>query len=67
MNYKKSLLLIFLIGIFISTIGFFIDTDVREPSLFTNLFEIGMMGIVISLLISLIYFPIRFLSLFFKK
>lgn len=31
----------------LSLFGFFIDGDVREPSIWTNIFEVSMMSIVI--------------------
>ncbi len=67
MNYRKNIIIILTLSIIISLIGFFTDSDTREISLSVNIFEIFMMTIMIAILLSTIYFPIKFLARGLKK
>ena len=47
MQLKKRLFPMFVISVVLSIAGFLIDSDVRNLSITTSLFEIGMMSLLI--------------------
>jgi len=63
----KIALSIFLFAMSLSVIGFFVDSDLREPSLAVNLFEIFMMTLILFILISTLFGMVIGLSKLFKK
>ena len=60
MNYRKNIVIIFIISTIISLAGFYVDSDIKETSISVNALEIFMMTIIIAVLISIIYFPLSF-------
>lgn len=52
---SKIVLAIFLFALSLSVIGFFVDSDPREPSIATNLFEISMMTLILFAFISILF------------
>ena len=57
---KKKLLNILTIASIITTIGFIMDGDVKEPSILLRFFEFFMMIGVVFTLISILYFSFTF-------
>ncbi|MEM8528437.1 MAG: hypothetical protein AAGG68_27595 [Bacteroidota bacterium] len=51
----KAAFAIFLFALSLSVIGFFVDSDPREPSIATNLFEISMMTLILFAFISVLF------------
>lgn len=62
MKHKRNLKRTAALALMISIVGFFVDGDPREESLFTNIFEIGLMTTILFLIFSSAYLIIDFLS-----
>ena len=67
MKAKKSIVVLFILSVMLAVVGSLIDTDVSESSFLTTIFEVFMLTIIISILLSTIYFPIKFLLKRFNK
>ena len=64
MQIKKILLNILIISVCLTIVGFLVDGDEPNPSIWTNVFELLMMTILTFTIISFIYFAT---TLAFKK
>ena len=64
MQIKKILLNILIISVCLTIVGFLVDGDEPNPSVWTNVFELLMMIILTFTIISFIYFAT---TLAFKK
>ena len=64
MQIKKVLLNILIISVCLTIVGFLVDGDEPNPSIWTNVFELLMMIILTFTIISFIYFAT---TLAFKK
>ena len=64
MQIKKVLLNILIISVCLTIVGFLVDGDEPNPSIWTNVFELLVMTILIFTIISFIYFAT---TLAFKK
>ena len=64
MQIKKRLLNILIISVCLTIVGFLVDGDEPNPSIWTNVFELLMMTILTFTIISFIYFAT---TLAFKK
>ncbi len=64
MQIKKILLNILIISVCLTIVGFLVDGDEPNPSIWTNVFELLMMIILTFTIISFIYFAT---TLAFKK
>ncbi len=64
MQIKKILLNILIISVCLTIVGFLVDGDEPNPSIWTNVFELLVMTILIFTIISFIYFAT---TLAFKK
>lgn len=64
---KKRFLNILILSAIITTIGFLIDGDAKEPSMIMRFAEFFAMMAVFFLVISIIYFTINYLAKSFKK
>lgn len=64
MQIKKKLLNILIISVCLTIVGVLVDSDEPNPSIWTNVFELLMMTILIFTIISFIYFVTKFA---FKK
>ena len=64
MQIKKILLNILIISVCLTIVGFLVDGDEPNPSIWTNVFELLMMVILTFTIISFIYFAT---TLAFKK
>ncbi len=64
MQIKKVLLNILIISVCLTIVGFLVDDDEPNPSIWTNVFELLMMTILTFTIISFIYFAT---TLAFKK
>ena len=64
MQIKKILLNILIISVCLTIVGFLVDGDEPNPSIWTNVFEFLMMTILTFTIISFIYFAT---TLAFKK
>jgi hypothetical protein len=67
MKIKKHLLVILTIAFTLSITGFIIDLNERVQDINTNIFEIMMMTGVIFVLISVFYFPLKFIVISVRK
>lgn len=52
----KIMLILYCVSFVLAVVGFFIDSDIRNPSVFVNIFETFVLSFVIYIFISLIYF-----------
>lgn len=59
-KHKRNIRISALLATFIGVIGFYLDGDAREESIFTNVFEIIMMTSILFLVFSSVYFIINF-------
>ena len=57
---KKKILNILTVALAITTIGFIVDGDVKEPNVLMRFFEFFMMTGIVFTLISIIYFSYAF-------
>ena len=64
MQIKKILLNILIISVCLTIVGFLVDGDEPNPSIWTNVFELLVMTILTFTIISFIYFAT---TLAFKK
>lgn len=64
---KKNLYTILRASFVISTIGMIMDSDVKEASVLMRLFEFVMMTATIFVLLSLVYYTIRFVKQSLQK
>ena len=55
MNEPKKIMFIYLLSLSFSLLGFWVDGDVREPSIITNCLEIMMMSFILFAFFSLSY------------
>ena len=62
MNHKKNILIILILSSTSSLIGFLIDSDVRESEVLTNVFEIFMMTIILTTVLSIVYISAQFFN-----
>ncbi len=67
MNEPKKIISIYLFSLLISIIGFYIDGDIREPSNFTNIFEIMMMSFMLFAFFSVSFFLIFYSIKWIKR
>jgi diacylglycerol kinase len=61
-KHKRNIRRTAVLALVISLLGFFVDSDPREESIFVNIFEIGLMSTLIFVLFSLVYFLVSFIS-----
>lgn len=64
MSFRKKIIIIAILSFIISIVSFIVLDGKRNPNLFTNVFEIGMLTVLIFLLLSINFFA---LSLCIKK
>gem|GEM_PF-5734838 len=60
MTSQKKLIIIAIISFILSVTSFFVLDGKKNPSLFMNVFEIGMLGVLIFLLLSINFFALVF-------
>ncbi|RZK10481.1 MAG: hypothetical protein EOO46_10620 [Flavobacterium sp.] len=60
MNSQKKLIIIAIISFIISVLSFFILDGNKNPNLFMNVFEIGMLSVLIFLLLTINFFALMF-------
>lgn len=60
MASQKKLIIIAVISILFSVSSFFILDGKKNPNLFMNVFEIGMLSVLIFLLLAINFFALRF-------
>jgi hypothetical protein len=60
MASQKKLIIIAIISILFSVSSFFILGGKKNPNLFVNVFEIGMLSVLIFLLLTINFFALRF-------
>jgi hypothetical protein len=59
---KKDFIVIGIVSILLSVTGFILDLNERVQDIYTNVFEILMMAVLIYGIISILYFPIKLLT-----
>ncbi len=64
---KKDILIIGIISILLTVIGFILDLKERIPNILLNIYEILIMSAIIFILISIIYFPVKLIIYKFIK
>jgi heme/copper-type cytochrome/quinol oxidase subunit 4 len=64
---KKDILIIGIISILLTVIGFILDLNERIPNILLNIYEILIMSAIIFILISIIYFPVKLIIYKFRK
>jgi hypothetical protein len=64
---KKDILIIGIISILLTVIGFILDLNERIPNILLNIYEILIMSTIIFILISIIYFPVKLIIYKFRK
>jgi hypothetical protein len=72
MKNSKSVILIYIISLLISLLGFYLDDDVKNryierQSIATNIFEISLISIIIFFSILIIYLGINKLVFFLQN
>lgn len=60
MNLQKKLIIIAIVSFIISISSFFILDGNKNPNLFMNVFEIGMLTVLIFLLLAINFFALMF-------
>ena len=60
MTSQKKLIIIAIISFIISVSSFFILDGKKNPNLFMNVFEIGMLSVLIFLLLTINFFALMF-------
>jgi len=60
MTSQKKLIIIAIISFLLSVTSFFVLDGKKNPSLFMNIFEIGMLGVLIFLLLTINFFALVF-------
>jgi hypothetical protein len=64
---KKDIIIIGIISILLSVIGFILDLNERIPNILLNIYEMLIMSAIIFILISIIYFPVKLIIYKFIK
>ncbi len=59
-KHKRNIKITALLASFMGIIGFYLDGNVKEESIFANVFEILMMTSILFLVFSSVYFIINF-------
>jgi hypothetical protein len=59
---KKDFKVIGIVSILLSVTGFILDLNERVQDIYTNVFEILMMTVLIYGIIAILYFPIKLLT-----
>ncbi len=67
MKNNKDILVIVAVSVILSITGFILDLNERVPDIKTNIFEIIMMAGVMFGIISIFYFPIKFIVNKFRR
>ena len=64
---KKDILIIGIISILLTVIGFILDLNERIPNILLNIYEMLIMSAIIFIMISIIYFPVKLIIYKFIK
>lgn len=64
MKHKITLLTILVISICLSVFGAWVDSDMSNASVMTNMFELGMMTLLVFVILTTLYFAAAYT---FKK
>jgi hypothetical protein len=64
---KKDILILGIISILLTVIGFILDLNERIPNILLNIYEMLIMSTIIFILISIIYFPVKLIIYKFRK
>ena len=64
---KKDILIIGIISILLTVIGFILDLNERIPNILLNIYEMLIMSAIIFIMISIIYFPVKLIIYKFRK
>ena len=64
---KKDIIIIGIISILLTVIGFILDLNERIPNILLNIYEMLIMSAIIFIMISIIYFPVKLIIYKFIK
>ena len=64
---KKDIIIIGIISILLTVIGFILDLNERIPNILLNIYEMLIMSAIIFIMISIIYFPVKLIIYKFRK
>jgi hypothetical protein len=64
---KKDIIIIGIISILLTVIGFILDLNERIPNILLNTYEVLFMSAIIFIMISIIYFPVKLIIYKFIK
>lgn len=64
---KKDIIIIGIISILLTVIGFILDLNERIPNILLNIYEVLFMSAIIFIMISIIYLPVKLIIYKFIK
>jgi hypothetical protein len=64
---KKDIIIIGIISILLTVIGFILDFNERIPNILLNIYEVLFMSAIIFIMISIIYLPVKLIIYKFIK